>query len=144
MNEMHFNRLINMYNSAPINQYFNPKIEISLGKSLITIQVSENLHHSAKTLHGSVYFKMLDDAAYFAASSYIEDVFIVTTTFTTYFTRPISEGVIYSKGKVVNRSKSQIIAEAVLYDKKKVEIARGSGVFIKSKFDLENTIGYSS
>ena len=133
-----------MYNNAPINQFFNPKIEISIGKAIIKIEISKNFHHSANALHGSVYFKMLDDAAYFAASSYVDDVFMVTTSFTTYFTRPISEGLIYSKGKVVNRTKSQIISESVLFDAKNEEIARGSGIFRKSKIALEKTMGFNS
>ncbi len=131
-----------MYENAPINTIFNPKIEISLGKALIEMEISKDFHHSANSLHGSVYFKMLDDAAYFSASSYIEEYFLVTTAFTTYLTRPVSNGTIQSKGKVVNRNKKQIIAESILYDSNKIEIARGSGVFIKSNYLLDNANGY--
>jgi len=143
MNQRHFNRLVSMYENAPINQYFNPKMEISLGQSKIEMEISENFHHSGKSLHGSVYFKMLDDAAFFAASSYVDDNFLVTTTFTTYLTRSMSKGVIRSKGEVVNKNNTQIISESVLFDDQNREIARGSGIFVQSKFPLKNALGYS-
>ena len=57
---------------------------------------------------------MLDDAAFFAANSLERDVFVLTTSFTTYLTRPVSSGTLRSVGRVVNRNKSQFIAEAVL------------------------------
>ena len=41
MNQTHYNSLINMYRSAPINKLFNPKLEVELGKSIITMNVNE-------------------------------------------------------------------------------------------------------
>jgi acyl-coenzyme A thioesterase PaaI-like protein len=35
-------------------------------------------HHSIHAVHGSVYFKALDDAAFFAVNSLVEDVFVLT------------------------------------------------------------------
>ena len=89
MKKTHFKQLIKMYQKAPFNIFFNPRTEISLGKSIIEIKISKKFHHSANSLHGSVYFKMLDDAAFLAANSYVEDIFLVTTSFTTYLTRPV-------------------------------------------------------
>ena len=37
MSNKHFNRLVKMYENAPINKIFNPNIKISLGKSEISI-----------------------------------------------------------------------------------------------------------
>jgi len=58
-----------MYAAAPINNFFLPKITVSEGESIIEIEITEKLHHAAGGVHGSVYFKMLDDAAFFAANS---------------------------------------------------------------------------
>jgi len=44
---------------------------------------------------------------------------------------------------VVSESKSQFIAESVLYDGEGREIARGSGVFVKSRIALRQEIGYA-
>lgn len=144
MNKSHFDCLVNIYNSAPINKIYNPIMKLDLGECHIEMDILEKFHHSGKILHGSVFFKMLDDSAFFAANSYVEDVFLVTTSFTTYLTRPVSKGKIRSKGTVVNKNKSQIIAESILFDDQKREIARGSGLFVRSKFPLEDALGYKS
>ena len=36
-------------------------------------------------------------------------------------------------GKVVNKNKTQFIAESIVYDSNNKEIGRGSGVFVRSK-----------
>ena len=144
MDKSHFDCLINIYNSAPINQIYKPSMKLNLGECHIEMKVLEKFHHSGHILHGSVFFKMLDDAAFFASNSYVDDVFLVTTSFTTYLTRPVSNGKILSKGKVVNKNNSQIIAESILFDEQNREVARGSGIFVRSKFPLEEALGYVS
>ena len=144
MKDPHFSALQNMYLGAPINAFYRPTIDISEAEATIEIEVSGKLFHAAGAVHGSVYFKMLDDAAFFAASSLEKEVFVLTTSFTTYLTRPVSSGRLRSVGKVVNRNKSQFIAESVVYDSAGNEIGRGSGVFMRSKIPLRETPGYSS
>ena len=77
----HFTALENMYLAAPISDLYHPSIEISDSEATIKIEVSEQFFHSAGGLHGSVYFKLLDDAAFFAANSLERDVFVLTTSF---------------------------------------------------------------
>jgi acyl-coenzyme A thioesterase PaaI-like protein len=72
----------------------------------------------------------------------VEDVFVLTTSFTTYITRPVSEGVIKAIGRVVNQNRSQFIAESVMYDSNDKEIARATGIFVRSKIPLSEKIGY--
>lgn len=131
-----------MYAAAPINEIYMPRIEVREGKATIEIELSEKYHHAAGAVHGSVYFKMLDDAAFFAANSLEGDVFVLTTSFTTYLTRPVSLGIIRSVGRVVNRNKKQFIAESVAYDSESNEIGRGSGVFVRGGFPLREALGY--
>lgn len=142
--QVHYTKLENMYQSAPINEFYKPKLEVSEGKAVIEIEISKKHFHAAGAVHGSVYFKMLDDAAYFAANSLEFDVFVLTVSFTTYLTRPVSEGPIKSIGKVVNSNKSQFITESVVYNADDVEIGRGSGIFVRSKIPLSPEIGYRS
>jgi uncharacterized protein (TIGR00369 family) len=140
--EKHYRALENMYLRAPVNEIYKPQISITLESAEIEIEVTKALFHSGGAVHGSVYFKMLDDAAYFAVSSIITDFFAVTTTFTTYLTRPVSSGRIRSVGKVVNKNRSQFIAEAIAYNDKGKEIGRGNGIFVKSKLALTDVVGY--
>ena len=142
--EEHYRRLESMYAAAPINAFFKPRIHVQEGCAEIEIDVLEKYFHAAGAVHGSVYFKMLDDAAFFASSSYEPEVFVLTTAFTTYLTRPVSSGVIKAIGRVVNKTRSQFIAEAVLQDADGSEIGRGSGIFVRGKIKLCDALGYGS
>lgn len=138
----HYTALCNMYRAAPINTIFPPRIEIEEGSCTIEIDLKPEYCHSAGGTHGSVYFKLLDDSAFFAANSFEEDVFVLTTSFTTYITRPVSEGIMKAHGRVVNMNRTQFIVESVAYDQEGREIARGSGIFVRGKFPLKDAMGY--
>jgi len=139
----HFVSLENMYLTAPINEFYAPRIQVMEGEATVQIDLSEKFFHAAGAVHGSVYFKMLDDAAFFAANSLERELLVLTTSFTTYLTRPVSVGQLRSAGRVVNRNKSQFIAESVVHDAEGNEVGRGSGIFVRSRVPLGNACGYS-
>ncbi len=141
---MHFKQLERMYLAAPINKIFPPKISVSKARAEIQIEVKPEYFHSVGAVHGSVIFKLLDDAAFFATNSLEQTVFVLTTSFTTYFTRPVSSGIILAVGNVVNQNKTQFIAESVAYDSSGKEIGRGSGIFVRGKIPLIEALGYAS
>ena len=62
----HWRALEQMYLGAPINAFYQPRIEVSEEKAVIEIDIGHHFFHPAGAVHGSVYFKMLDDAAFFA------------------------------------------------------------------------------
>lgn len=141
--QAHFSALESMYLAAPINkEIYHPTIKVSKGEAEIEIPLSDKFHHAGHAVHGSVYFKMLDDAAYFAANSLETEVFVLTTSFTTYLTRPVKEGSLRAVGKVVNKNRSQFIAESVVYDSRDKEIGRGNGIFVRGKLPLVDAMGY--
>ena len=140
--DKHFIALENMYLAAPVNKIYQPRIDVNEGQSKIEIDLNEGYFHAANAVHGSVYFKMLDDAAFFAANSLEREVFVLTTSFTIYLTRPVSSGIMRSIGKVVNSTKTQFIAESIGYNSEGNEIARGSGVFVRGRFKLTEALGY--
>jgi uncharacterized protein (TIGR00369 family) len=138
----HFRKLERMYLGAPINRFYEPVIRISEGRAEITMPMKPDFFHAANAVHGSVYFKALDDSAFFAANSLVSDVFVLTVTYTVYLTRPITEGEMHARGRVVHRSKNLIIADAELMDSSDRQIARGSGTFMRSQIALSPAIGY--
>ena len=140
--ENHYRALEKMYLSAPINAMYKPQIRISDKSAEIEMDVKERFFHSAGAVHGSVYFKMLDDAAFFAANSVESAYFVLTVSFTTYLTKSISGGFMRSVGVVVNQTRKQIIAEAVVYGGDGLEIGRGNGVFVRGKSPLVKALGY--
>lgn len=140
--ESHYRKLERMYMGAPVNEYFRPTISITEGEAEVRVAVRREFFHAAHAVHGSVYFKALDDATFFAANSLVTDVFVLTASFNIYLLRPISEGTLIARGRVVNRSKRLLIAEGVVVDERGKDIARGSGTFLPSTSALSEDIGY--
>lgn len=138
----HYLKLENMMHSAPFIKLTGATVNIGKAAAQITLPIRKDFHHAAGAMHGALYFLALDNAAFFAANSLVEDVFVLTTSFTTYITRPVSEGVVTAFGKVVNMNRSQFIGESVLYDSNEKELARASGIFVRSKIPLTEKIGY--
>jgi uncharacterized protein (TIGR00369 family) len=139
---LHFQKLIKMYSTAPVNTFYEPILTIEHGKATLGFTVQPKHYHAAGTAHGSVYFKALDDAAFFAAQSLVEDVFVYTVSFTLYITRAVQEGAITARAETVSVSKNLILAEAVIYNANEKPIARGNGSFMRSGIVLNEEIGY--
>ena len=144
MNETHYRKLERMYLSAPVNTeiYKGITLAVSDEKAEITLTIDSRYFHAAQAAHGSVYFKLLDDAAFFAVNSIVNDVFVYTVSFTIQLLRPIKQGLVKSVGEVKFQSANLFIADAVLYDEKGRIVGRGSGNFMKSKIALSAEIGY--
>ncbi|MCB0408989.1 MAG: PaaI family thioesterase [Flavobacteriales bacterium] len=134
----HHSQLEQMYVQAPINQFYQPTIHVTEGKCEISIDVKEDYFHAANAVHGSVYFSMLDDAAFFAANSVVNDVFVLTASFDTKFLRPVNKGKLIAKGELLKNMGNKLEARAKLYDEEGNIIATGTGWFVKSKINLNN------
>jgi uncharacterized protein (TIGR00369 family) len=140
--EQHYRKLERMYRTAPLNQFIRPSLAVSLGHAVVEIPVREDLFHAAHAVHGSIYFKALDDAAFFAVASLCEDVFVLTVSFNIHLERPATEGVLRATGEVVFEAKRVFVAEARLTDAEGRELARGSGNFMRSRIPLGPEVGY--
>lgn len=142
MSQNHFRRLERMFSSAPINVFFAPVLRVSDGAATVTITVRPDFFHAAHAMHGSVYFKALDDAAFFAANSVVEDVFVLTVSFNLVLLRPVNDGVITATGTLVHKTKNLLVADSVLSDERGRQLARGSGTFMRSGIALGPAVGY--
>ncbi|KMQ50321.1 thioesterase [Chitinispirillum alkaliphilum] len=140
--QQHHEKLQRMYLNAAVNRQYEPKISVSRGEAEVIIEVKEDFFHSAHSVHGSVYFKVLDDSSYFAASSLVTDCHLVTVSYNLYFLRPVKEGFLRGVGKVVNSSRRVIVAESEVFDSRGKLAARGSGTFMKSSLPLDENVGY--
>jgi len=140
----HFQKLERMYLSAAVNKeiYSGIEIHISGEKAIISLEVDSKFFHAANAIHGSVYFKLLDDAAFFAVNSVVPDVFVYTVQFTVQLLRPVSAGVIKSTGELKFKSTNLFIADSTLVDENNKLIGRGTGSFMKSRIELRENIGY--
>jgi uncharacterized protein (TIGR00369 family) len=138
----HFRRLERMYGTAPINRFFAPALRVSAARAEITIEVRPDFFHAAHALHGSVYFKALDDAAFFAANSAVQDVFVLTVSFSVVLLRPVTEGTIFASGRLIHESRNLLVAESELTDGRQRTLARGTGTFMRSRTPLGPDVGY--
>jgi len=141
-NSDHYRKLENMMHSAPFMQLTGTRVSVRKAEAEILLPIREDFHHAAGALHGALYFLALDNAAFFAVNSLVKDVFVLTNSFTTYITRPVSEGTVKAIGKAVYQNRSQFIGESILYDENEKEIARANGIFVRSKIPLSEKIGY--
>ena len=133
-----------MYLSAPVNNHLYNGITIAISdrQAELTLKIEEKFFHAANAIHGSVYFKMLDDAAFFAVNSIVKDVFVYTVSFNIQMLRPVSSGTIKSIGELKFKSSNLFIADSTLLDENNKLVGKGSGNFMKSKIELTPEIGY--
>lgn len=142
---LHWRSLENLYASAPINQTFRSALEITgEGRARITFEVEPDVFHAAGAAHGTIYFKMLDDAAFYAANTLVTDRFLLTTSFNLHLTKPITGGRIVAEGQWISGRRRVFVAESRLIDAEGEEVGRGSGTFMRSRIALSGLPGYST
>ena len=139
----HFRKLERMYAAAPINKWFRPKLHIEKGKAELRIPLRSEFHHAAGATHGTLYFKALDDATFFAANSLVEDVFVLTANFELQLLRPVIDGEICAVARVTENNPRRIFAEGDLFDSEGNLIGRGKGSFARSKIALTPDVHYA-
>lgn len=142
MDEAHYRRLERMYLQAPINQWYKPRLTISDGACELAIDVRPEFHHAAGAAHGSIPFKLLDDSAFFAANSRVTGSFVLTVGFNLHLLRPVVDGTLTARGRLVHQSKRLFLADSVVTDDEGKEVARGTGSFMPSTIALDERIGY--
>jgi uncharacterized protein (TIGR00369 family) len=141
--DAHYRALEQLYASAPINQLFRSALTLSeAGRSRIDFTVEPASFHAAGAAHGTLYFKMLDDASFYAANSLVSDRFLLTTAFNLHFTRPLREGRAFAEGRWISGKRRVFVAEARIVDTSGEECARGTGTFLRSHIALAGLAGY--
>jgi len=139
----HYRKLERLYAGAPVTQWYGAAIAIAEGEAEVRLSVRPEFYHAAHAVHGSVYFRALDDAAFFAVNSKVRDVLVLTVSFTVHFARPVTSGELRAVGRVSHGSGRLFLAEADLLDNSGRLLGRGSGVFTRSSTLLDPSIGYA-
>lgn len=142
---LHWRALEGLYASAPVNHLFESRLEVvSEGLARIHFNVTPACFHAAGAAHGTIYFKMLDDAAFYAANTLVTDRFLLTTSFNLFLTRPIHEGRLIAEGRWVSGRRRVLVAESRLIDEAGEEVGRGTGTFQRSRIPLSGLDGYNA
>ncbi|MFN3916389.1 MAG: PaaI family thioesterase [Flavobacteriales bacterium] len=132
----HYELLSRLYINAPVNIPLNPSISIEEGQCTIEMETGINFHHAAGGTHGAILFKLLDDAAFFAANSVQKEFFLLTLNFNINYVRPAINGRLTAKGKLKTVTKQYLTAEAEVFNHQGKLCAFGSGTFAVSKLML--------
>jgi uncharacterized protein (TIGR00369 family) len=140
---IHWHALERLYVSAPINALFRSRLSVTgEGRSRIDFAVTPETFHAAGAAHGTIYFKMLDDAAFYAANTLVTDRFLLTTSFNLQFLRPLRSGEVRAEGRWISGRRRVLVAEARLVDGEEEEVGRGTGTFMRSHIPLSSLPGY--
>ena len=143
--DAHYRALESLYRSAPVNGLFDSRLDIvSEGFAKISFEVSDRLFHAAGAAHGTLYFKMMDDAAFYACNSLVTDRFLLTTAFNLLFTRPLKRGPATVEGRWASGRRRVFVGEARLMDADGELAASGTGTFMRSHIPLTSLPGYAS
>ena len=141
---LHYRALERLYVAAPVNRLFPSRLEIvGEGRSRLTFTVEPEVFHAAGAAHGTIYFKMLDDAAFYAANTLVTDRFLLTTSFNLHFTKPVRGGEVFAEGRWISGRKRVLVGESRLIDAEGDEIGRGTGTFMRSRIPLSSLPGYA-
>ena len=140
----HWRALEGLYASAPINGLFASRLTVAAeGVAQIAFDITPECFHAGGAAHGTIYFKMLDDAAFYAANTLVTDRFLLTTSFNLLFTRPLKLGRVLAEGRWISGRRRVLVAEARLIDADGEEVGRGSGTFMRSSHALASLAGYA-
>ena len=130
------------YDGARIHDLVPMRLEVGDGVAHIRFTATSDFHHAARSLHGSLCFKMLDDAAFFAVASNQPDRFWPTARFDVEFLRPVTDGDLVAQGRVVESDGKRASATAEIRDSSGALVARGSGTFARGRVRWSDAEGY--
>lgn len=131
----HYRRLEDAYHTAPCHSSMRPELAVGDGRATVRLEIRPDMFHAMNAVHGAFYFKLLDDAAFFAANSVVTDTFVLTVSFNVQFLRPIAAGVLLAEG-CLRKNGNLLFADSVLTDGAGSELARGAGVFARSRHTI--------
>ena len=141
--EEHYRKLERAYAGAPVSQWYGSTVSVADSRAEVRFAIRPEFHHAAHAVHGSVYFRALDDAAFFAVNSRVRDVFVLTVSFTVHFAGPVSSGEMRATGRILHGGGRLFMAESTLVNDAGEVLGHGSGVFTRSSIALGPGIGYA-
>lgn len=138
----HFLCLQTLFENAPVSRLYGARAIVREGSATVTFRARPEFMHAAGGLHGSAYFRVLDDAAFFAANSREHDYLLATLQFNVQFLRPCRGGTLTATGTLTHQSGRIFFAQAELRDEQDQLLATGAGIFTRSGVPLSGEIGY--
>jgi uncharacterized protein (TIGR00369 family) len=142
----HFRKLETLFHFAPLNQeiFKGSELEVEDEQATLKLGIGRQYFHAAEAMHGAIYFKLLDDSAYFAAASVEPTYFLLTKSYTIHFRRPVMEDQLTAIGKVIEVNKKEILASSAIFNSEGKLVANGEGIFVRGAKRLDELEGFKS
>lgn len=139
----HYKKLENLYTKVNIGEFYDTtQMTVSQKHAEISLEIEPKYHMGLGLTHGSVYFRLLDDACFYACMSLEDETHLLTSRFNIEFLKPVISGKVIAKGKITHELKRGYHAESALYNSQGEMVAYGSGYFAKTKMLLSNIEAY--
>uniref|UniRef100_UPI00404849F2 PaaI family thioesterase n=1 Tax=Roseivirga sp. TaxID=1964215 RepID=UPI00404849F2 len=140
----HYRKLERLFQAAPLNQgiFKGSELEVEFERATLRLTIGNQYFHAADAMHGAIYFKLLDDSAYFAAASIEKTYFLLTKSYTIHFRRPVMDDTLTAIGKVTEVNEREILAASEIYNSAGKLVANGEGIFVKGPNRLDELYGF--
>ena len=113
-----------------------------MGKAEIVVPIQDTFLDVTGTVHESICFGAMVDAARFAAGSLAGAVALTAVGFNVQLVNPVSEGELLARARMMGTSEGHYLVEAALTDAKGEEVGRANGAFLKTGTELTDEMGY--
>jgi uncharacterized protein (TIGR00369 family) len=114
----------------PLGLKLRVRTDVERGESMADVTFPEHFQGWSKVVHGGLLATVLDEAMIYAAGA--KGLKCVTGEMTVRFIKPASTGVAYElKGRFLEDKGRIVLAESVLLDGERQELARATGKLFK-------------
>ena len=138
----HCIKLENMYLKSQTNNLLNLGIKISETEVEIVVPVKKQICQIDGSIQSTICSKLLQETAELAVNSKILHTFVFTEYFNFHLSNSVAHDQLITRARFLNHSGNQYLAESVIVDSNRTEIARGNGVFVKSNISLNSDSNY--
>jgi uncharacterized protein (TIGR00369 family) len=134
----HHRRLEDIFDKVPINRTHFPgsRLQVGHGKAEVTLPVEPHYFHAINALHAAIYFKLMDDAAYFACNSLEPVVMLLTTRFEMKLLRPVTQGTLVASATCTISQGHRFEASVKLMCNGSL-VGTGTGIFARSEIAVQ-------
>ncbi|SEQ97325.1 PaaI family thioesterase [Piscibacillus halophilus] len=102
--------------------------EASKGNVKLKLPIKNDFMNVRETVHGGVLVSIVDTTMGFTCKSLGFDE-VITLQLNTNFVKSVSEGTLYSEGKIISRTRSTAIVEGQIFDEQGELLVHCNGTF---------------
>ncbi|HEX7065934.1 MAG TPA: PaaI family thioesterase [Bacillales bacterium] len=118
-----------MYEESPFFQHIGFEfVELEEGKVTVKLEIHKALLNTLKMLHGGIYATMIDNIIGITVRSVTRQP-LVTVQLNVHYLAPVSEGIVFSTGRIDRLGHRIVAGEGEILDKDGNVLAKGSGTF---------------